>query len=81
MDMNNCAVKISIHEKNRRSKKILKTHSTKFRRLKASLVNGICWVRISSFFFYDEDAQTKEQICDAVIKMTSKDGFIINIPR
>ena len=32
----------AIHEKNRRSKKILKTLSTKFRRLKASIVNGIC---------------------------------------
>ena len=50
----------NIHEKNRRSKKILKTHSTKFRRLKALLVNGIRRVRINLFFFEDKDAQSKE---------------------
>ena len=50
---------LNIHEKNCRSKKILKTHSTKFRRPKASIVNGICRVR-NDFFFYNEDAQSKE---------------------
>ena len=72
---------LHIHENYCRSKKILKTLSTKFRRLKASLVNEICRVRINLFFFNVEDAQSKDRKRDAVKEMTSKDGFVINIPR